>query len=135
MNNLNKYLTSDRLNISRYLGFASPVSMLGWINVLGSAAILGHSAGATEPPNIVVVLVDDLRWDELSCTGHPFARTPHIDRIACEGVRFRNVFVTTPLCSLSRASFLTGQYAQNHGIIDNNDRCAQSHRLSTFPLA
>jgi N-acetylglucosamine-6-sulfatase len=84
-------------------------------------------------PNFVVILVDDLRWDELGCMGHPFVRTPHIDRIAREGARFRNAFCTTPLCSPVRASLLTGQYAHNHGIIDNTNRSPQSHQLVTFP--
>jgi N-acetylglucosamine-6-sulfatase len=84
-------------------------------------------------PNIVVVLVDDLRWDEIGCAGHPFVRTPHIDRIAYEGARFRNAFATTPLCSPIRASLLTGQYAHHHGIVDNTDRSRQSHKLVTFP--
>jgi len=85
-------------------------------------------------PNIVFVLVDDLRWDELGCAGHPFVNTPNIDRLAREGAMFRNAFVTTPLCSPSRASFLTGQYAHTHGIIDNVDRSAASQRLETFPF-
>ena len=60
----------------------------------------GESAGETAGrPNVVVIVVDDLRWDELGCAGHPFVRTPHIDRIAREGARFRNAFCTTPLCS------------------------------------
>lgn len=98
--------------------------------------LLGTPCPADEPPprpNIVFVLMDDLRWDELGCTGHPFARTPHIDRIAREGVLFRNAFATTPLCSPSRASFLTGKYPHTHGVIDNTDRSALSHRLVTFP--
>ena len=86
-------------------------------------------------PNVVVVLVDDLRWDELSCAGHPGVRTANIDRIAYEGARFRNAFATTPLCSPSRASLLTGNYPQRHGILDNTDRSSQSHRLPTFPCA
>lgn len=84
-------------------------------------------------PNIVVVLVDDLRWDELSCTGHPFVRTPHIDRIAREGARFRNAFCSTPLCSPVRACLLTGLYTHNHGIFDNINRSEHSHTLKTFP--
>lgn len=94
---------------------------------------VARAAGAR--PNIVVVLMDDLRWDELHCTGHPFALTPNIDRLAAEGVTFRNAFVTTPLCSPSRACFLTGQYAHAHGITDNTDRSPASHRLQTFPRA
>ncbi|MDZ4365607.1 MAG: sulfatase [Afipia sp.] len=84
-------------------------------------------------PNIVFILADDVRWDDLGCMGHPFSRTPHIDRIAREGLTFRNAFATTPLCSPSRASFLTGLYAHAHGIIDNTDRSAASHKLTTFP--
>lgn len=87
------------------------------------------------PPNILVILVDDLRWDDLGCSGHPFSKTPNIDRIASEGARFLNAFSTTPLCSPSRASLLTGLYPHAHGIIDNTDRSAQSHRLATFPQA
>jgi N-acetylglucosamine-6-sulfatase len=84
-------------------------------------------------PNIVVVLVDDLRWDDIGCAGHPFVRTPHIDRIAREGVRFRNAFCTTPLCSPVRACLLTGRHTHHHGILDNINRSEQSHRLKTFP--
>ena len=102
------------------------------------AAVLSVSAPAATAgppgrPNFVFVLVDDLRWDELGCAGHPYLRTPHLDRVAREGVFFRNAFATTPLCSPSRASLLTGQYAHRHGIVDNTDRSADSHRLDTFP--
>ena len=85
-------------------------------------------------PNIVFILIDDLRWDELGIAGHPYIKTPNIDRLGKEGVVFRNAFMTTPLCSPSRASFLTGQYAHTHGITDNVDRSAASHQLRTFPL-
>lgn len=92
-----------------------------------------QAAVKTEHPNIVVVLVDDLRWDEIGCMGHPFVRTPHIDRIAREGARFRNAFCSTPLCSPVRACLLTGQYTHNHGIFDNINRSKHSHTLKTFP--
>lgn len=91
------------------------------------------ASAQTARPNIVVILMDDLRWDELHCTGHPFALTPNLDRMAAEGATFRNAFVTSPLCSPSRACFLTGQYAHAHGITDNTDRSPASHRLHTFP--
>lgn len=86
-------------------------------------------------PNIIFILVDDMRWDQLGSTGHPFAKTPNIDRIGKEGVTFNNAFVCTPLCSPSRASFLTGQFPHKHRII-NNDRNGLSfisHKLVTFP--
>ena len=85
-------------------------------------------------PNIIFILIDDLRWDDLGIAGHPFVKTPNIDRIGREGTLFRNAFVTNPLCSPSRASFLTGQYPHTHGITDNVDRSAASHKLITFPL-
>jgi arylsulfatase A-like enzyme len=84
-------------------------------------------------PNIVFVLMDDQRQDDLACYGHSFVKTPNIDRIAREGVRFNNAFVTTPLCSPSRASFLTSQYAHRHGILDNSAHDRESHQLVTFP--
>lgn len=87
-----------------------------------------------ERPNVVVVVVDDLRWDDLGIEGHPFVETPAIDRMAREGVRFRNAFATTPLCSPSRASLLTGQYAHTHGIVDNTARDAASHALPTLAI-
>src|SRR5512145_3355746 len=86
---------------------------------------------APRPPNVVFILVDDLRWDELGCMGHPVVRTPHIDRLAREGAAFSNAFHTTPLCSPSRACFLTGQYAHTNGIVDNTAR--SSDRLAIFP--
>jgi len=85
-------------------------------------------------PNLVVVLVDDLRFDETGASGHPYMRTPHIDRLAREGVRFANAFHTTPLCSPNRASIVTGQYASRHGIIDNVGREAMSRRLANYHL-
>jgi N-acetylglucosamine-6-sulfatase len=91
------------------------------------------AAAPAKRPNIVFILVDDLRWDALGYAGHPFAQTPNIDRLAQEGARFTNAFVTTPLCSPSRASFLTGQYVHKHGVEGNGDNAALSHRLITFP--
>jgi len=101
----------------------------------GGVATSSPAAAPHPRPNVVVVVVDDLRWDELGVVGHPFVKTPNIDRIAREGARFTNAFATTPLCSPSRASLLTGLYARTHGIVDNTDRSARSHQLATFPRA
>src|ERR1700721_495850 len=67
-------------------------------------------AGELVRPNIVFVLIDDLRYDDLGISGPSWIRTPNIDRLAREGVWFENAFVTSPLCSPSRGCFLTGQY-------------------------
>jgi arylsulfatase A-like enzyme len=85
-------------------------------------------------PNILVILIDDLRYDEFGAGGHPYMKTPHIDRIAHEGVLCERAFHTTPICSPNRASIVTGQYASRHGIIDNVARDAMSHRLPNYHL-
>jgi N-acetylglucosamine-6-sulfatase len=101
--------------------------------VLVLLATAGCVPAVDNRPNMVVILVDDMRWDEFGKAGHAYLQTPNIDRLATEGVMFVNAFATTPLCSPSRASFLTGQYPHTHGIVDNTARDEQSHRLRTFP--
>lgn len=93
-----------------------------------------RAADAPSRPNIVFILVDDLRFDDIACMGHPFVQTPHIDRLAREGALFKKAYATTPLCSPSRASFLTGLYAHKHGVRDNTNNDACSHRLVTLLL-
>ncbi len=72
------------------------------------------------PRNIVFVLADDHRYDAIGFMGHPFLETPNLDALAKGGAHVRNAFVTTALCSPSRASILTGLYAHRHKIVDNN---------------
>ncbi len=88
----------------------------------------------TRRPNFLVVLIDDLRFDEFGAGGHPYMKTPNVDRLAGEGALFERAFHTTPICSPNRASILTGQYASRHGIIDNVARDAASHRLPNYHL-
>jgi N-acetylglucosamine-6-sulfatase len=73
------------------------------------------------PRNVIFVLVDDLRHDAAGFMGHPWLETPHLDALARGGVHLRNAFVTTALCSPSRASILTGRYAHGHRVVDNNN--------------
>lgn len=85
----------------------------------GSSLLLADSAAApkhSQRPNIIFILVDDMRWDIMSCAGHPLVKTPNIDRIANAGVRFTSAFCTTALCSPSRAAFLTGATAEINGV-------------------
>ncbi|MCC7114221.1 MAG: sulfatase-like hydrolase/transferase [Burkholderiales bacterium] len=89
---------------------------------------------AAKRPNFLVVLIDDLRHDEFGAGGHPYLRTPAVDRLAAEGALFERAFHTTPICSPNRASIWTGQYASRHGIIDNVARDAMSHRLPNYHL-
>src|SRR5687768_9129373 len=80
------------------------------------------SARGDDRPNFVVLMTDDQRADALSCAGNAILRTPHLDRLAAEGMRFTNAFVTNSLCAPSRATLLTGLYSHAHGVIDNNNR-------------
>lgn len=82
-------------------------------------------------PNVVFILTDDQRSDALSCMGHPHLKTPHIDRLAKEGLLFKNHFCTTSLCSPSRASILGGLYAHSHGVVNNFTDYPKD--LPTFP--
>ena len=65
-------------------------------------------------------MFDQLRYDYLSCYGHPFLKTPHIDSIARKGVRFTNAYVQSPVCGASRMSYYTGRYVNSHGAAYNN---------------
>jgi arylsulfatase A-like enzyme len=85
------------------------------------------------PPNIVMIVVDDMRFDEWSGGGHSYLKTPNIDQLAQEGTRFDRAYHTTPLCSPNRASILTGQYPSRHGIVDNTSRNQASFMLDLFP--
>lgn len=89
--------------------------------LFAALAHLGTAPAAEKPRNIVFILVDDMRYDAMGFMGHPFLETPNIDRLAREGVHCKNAFVTTSLCSPSRASILTGLYAHTHGVVDNNN--------------
>jgi N-acetylglucosamine-6-sulfatase len=86
--------------------------------VLFLALALGAAAA---PRNIVFILTDDHRFDAGGFAGHPFLETPHLDRLARGGAYLPHAFVTTALCSPSRASILTGLYAHRHGVVDNNN--------------
>ncbi|MCF7848667.1 MAG: sulfatase [Kiritimatiellales bacterium] len=92
-------------------------------------------AHATVKPNILFIIADDLRYDGLACNGNPHIQTPHIDRIAQDGINFRSAYVTTPICSPSRASFLSGLYASTHRIYNINTNGSEilGDRLITFP--
>lgn len=87
--------------------------------VLGIAflpALAAEPAGTTARPNIVFILADDLGYGDLQCYGHPRIRTPHLDRLAAQGTRFTQFYVSHSVCSPSRASLLTGQYPSRWNI-------------------
>ncbi|MBI4876272.1 MAG: sulfatase-like hydrolase/transferase, partial [Acidobacteria bacterium] len=84
-----------------------------------NAALLGPAAARDDRPNVLFLMTDELHQRALSLTGNPYIRTPHMDRIGREGVRFTNATCVTPFCSPSRASMITGLYPHRHGIVQN----------------
>jgi arylsulfatase A-like enzyme len=105
------------------------------LKTIGASLAL-EAAGRGKPaarPNIILIVVDDLRFDEFGAAGHPWLETPHIDRLAREGAMFTQAIHAIPLCSPNRASILTGQYPSRHGVAGNEARSELSHRLETFP--
>ena len=81
-----------------------------FLTVLFTIGVLGQAQAAK--PNIVLVFIDDMGWGDFSCFGNEAAKTPHIDRLAKEGVRFEQFYVNSPICSPSRTAISTGQYPQ-----------------------
>lgn len=72
-------------------------------------------ADSTGKPNLVLIIADDMNWDDCGVYGHPAIRTPNIDRLAHEGLLFQHAYLTTNSCSPSRSSILTGKYPHNTG--------------------
>jgi arylsulfatase A-like enzyme len=91
------------------------------------------TAAAGQRPNILFIQADDLRFDDLSCIGNPVIRTPNLDKLAEEGTRFRNAFVTTAICCCSRACVLTGQHMRRNGIEDFERPLLASQFAETYP--
>jgi arylsulfatase A-like enzyme len=81
-----------------------------WILLLIVSAHVSTAAGAEPPLNFVFILVDDLGWRDLGCTGSTFYETPHLDALAASGVRFTSAYAACPVCSPTRASIQTGKY-------------------------
>ncbi|HPA16948.1 MAG TPA: sulfatase-like hydrolase/transferase [Verrucomicrobiae bacterium] len=77
---------------------------------------LGHCAGGNAPPNIVVILADDLGWGDLGCQGATDLRTPHVDSLASRGMRLSHFYANSPVCSPTRASLMTGRYPDLVGV-------------------
>lgn len=98
-----------------------------------AACAVTTEAPAKKRPNLLVVVTDDQRWDSLGCVGDARLRTPNLDALAADGVRFDNAFVTTAICAASRASILTGQYEGTHGFTFGTPPLADAHVAISYP--
>lgn len=99
-------------------------------------AIVGFSSGtstsAADHPNIVFFIADDVSWNDYGCYGNSAARTPNIDRLAADGIRFDRAYLTASSCSPSRSSIITGRYPHNNGKAAELHRPISGH-LPWFP--
>lgn len=116
------YGSRDRDEETRtYVNMKLPITLLG-------LALFAGTTLAAERPNFVFVYTDDQRWDAMGVVQReqgerarfPWLKTPNMDRLAADGVRFRNAFVVNSLCAPSRASFLTGRYGYLNGVVNNH---------------
>jgi len=122
------YKTTNRREFLKTLGLATAALPFAVKSALARSA----SNSGKKPRNVIFILSDDHRYDFMGFLNKPkFLETPNMDRLAREGAYIKNATVSTSLCSPSRASILTGQYAHRHGVVDNNTRVPQGTRF--FP--
>jgi arylsulfatase A-like enzyme len=95
---------------------------------------LGQGWGADRPPNIVILFADDLGFGDLGCYGHPTIRTPNLDRMAAEGMRFTEFYSAAEVCTPSRAALLTGRYPVRSGMAHDQFRVLRAISTGHLPL-
>jgi arylsulfatase A-like enzyme len=102
---------------------------------LAASSILSHLSCSiwSKPPNIILLLTDDQRWDALRCAGNTIIQTPNMDFLSENGIRFANSYVTTPICAASRASIFTGLYERIHGYTFTKPPIAIEYIQKSYP--
>lgn len=90
---------------------------------------------AAAPPNIVMIYADDLGYGDLGCYGNPSIRTPNLDRMAAEGMRFTDFYSAAEVCTPSRAALLTGRYAIRSGMCNDNYRVLRNRSMGHLPAS
>lgn len=107
------------------------------IGLIGSICLSNNAscraAETQRPPNIVIIFADDLGYGDLGCYGHPTIRTPHLDRMAAEGMRFTEFYSAAEVCTPSRAALLTGRYPIRSGMCHDQFRVLRNRSLGCLP--
>ncbi len=125
-------MTVSKLCIRNGVLLAAIVAQTACSRPADSTAGTGHASG--QRPNLLILVTDDQRWDTLGASGNTVIQTPHLDELAEEGMLFRNAFVTTPVCAVSRASILSGQYSHRHGIRDFDAAFTPQAATGIYPV-
>ena len=85
-------------------------------------------------PNVILIIGDDISWDDFGCYGHPTIRTPNVDKLAADGIRFTNTYLTASSCSPSRCSVITGRYPTTLVLLSYTRRYRKNKSLSRYCL-
>lgn len=122
-------ITLTHVTLKRFI-FLFSVIVAAW----GLHPVMVWPSQPATRPNIIFLLADDQRWDALGVAGNSVIQTPNLDRLAREGFYCRRSYVTTPICAISRASILSGQYARRHGIVDFAKTFSDTSLAQTYPM-
>lgn len=122
-----------RLEVKRRIAALSGALFALAITLLPvSLALAAEKPG---PPNIIIIYADDMGWGDLGCYGHPSIRTPNLDRMAAEGMRFTDFYSAAEVCTPSRAALLTGRYAVRSGLCHDDRRVLHNQAKGGLPRA
>ena len=97
------------------------------------SAAQSQTAKLANKPNIIFILTDDQRWDALGYSGNDIIKTPEMDKLASQGVYFKNAIVTTPICSASRSSIFSGVYERTHKYSFGSDQIREEYMTHSYP--
>src|SRR5512144_2102969 len=109
------------------------MNRLIFLIVLSLAVVAQAAEQSAAQPNIVIILADDLGWGDLGCYGHPSIRTPNLDRMAAEGMRFTDFYSAAEVCTPSRAALLTGRYPIRSGMCHGRFRVLRRNSAGGLP--
>jgi arylsulfatase A-like enzyme len=122
------------LNRRDFLSLAAGGSAAAVMWLTGCERNFAQRQAARKQPNIIMLVTDDHRADALGCAGNRIIKTPNMDDLAENGVRFKNAFVTTSICASSRASIFSGQWTSRHGITGFATHFSEGALARTYPM-
>ena len=125
-------MSSDRAVISDVDG-AGAIGRVGWLLLAVAGSLAAAPARGAEAPNFVLIIADDVSFDDIGCYGNAVVKTPNVDRLAAEGLVFDRAYLTTSSCSPTRCSIITGRYPHNTGSPELHMPLPAGHFL--FPQA